>query len=87
MHAAGSAAFEKREDSRSAIYAHENSTELSAEFEQRFRSNKKAWDFFSSQAPWYRRVSAHRVMSAKQEKTRKDRLEKLIAASEKGDRT
>jgi uncharacterized protein YdeI (YjbR/CyaY-like superfamily) len=46
MHAAGSAAFEKREDSRSAIYAHENSTELSAEFEQRFRSNKKAWDFF-----------------------------------------
>jgi len=87
MKPAGIAAFEKRQESRSAIYAYENSTQFSAEFEQIFRSNKKAWEFFSSQAPWYRRTSIHPVMSAKQEKTRKDRLEKLIAASEKGQRT
>ena len=86
MRPAGIAAYEKREDARSGIYAYENSTKFSAEFEQKFKSNTKAWEFFSSQAPWYRRVSVHRVMSAKQEKTRTDRLEKLIAASEKGER-
>ena len=86
MRPAGVAAYEKREEARSGVYAYENSTEFSAEFEHRFRSNGKAWEFFSSQAPWYRRVSVHRVMSAKQEKTRIDRLEKLIAASENGER-
>jgi uncharacterized protein YdeI (YjbR/CyaY-like superfamily) len=87
MRPAGIAAYEKREEARSGVYAYENSTEFSAEFEQKFKSNRKAWEFFSSQAPWYRRVSVHRVMSAKQEKTRNDRLEKLIAASEKGERS
>jgi uncharacterized protein YdeI (YjbR/CyaY-like superfamily) len=40
-----------------------------------------AWDFFINQAPSYRKVIAHWIMSAKQEKTRPSRLEKVIAAS------
>jgi uncharacterized protein YdeI (YjbR/CyaY-like superfamily) len=86
MRPAGIAAFEKRDATRSAVYAYENSTEFSAEFEQAFKQNIRAWEFFSSQAPWYRRTSVHRVMSAKQEKTRTDRLERLIEASRKGER-
>ena len=41
-----------------------------------------AWTFFQSQPPWYRRMCLHWIMTAKQEKTRLSRLEKLIAASE-----
>lgn len=84
----GTAAFEKRIDSKSAIYSYENETpEFSEAFEKIFKENKKAWHFFDAQAPWYKRVSVYRVMSAKQEKTKMNRLLKLIAESEAGRRT
>jgi uncharacterized protein YdeI (YjbR/CyaY-like superfamily) len=38
--------------------------------------------FFQSQAPSYQKIAIHWVMNAKQETTKINRLEKLIAASE-----
>ncbi len=84
MKPAGMAAFEKRRESNSAIYAYENITELSNTFEKIFKRNKAAWKFFQEQAAGYRRLCAHHVMTAKQEKTRISRLKKLIASSEEG---
>lgn len=82
MKPAGIAAFEKRKEERSAIYAYENVLkQFSDEFEKRFKSNKKAWEFFESQANWYKKQMINWVMTAKQEATREKRLEKLIVAS------
>lgn len=87
MHPSGFVAFEKRDEKKSAIYEYENRPkELAPEFVSKFKRNKKAWEYFNSQPPWYRRIGAHYVMSAKQEKTRTVRLERLILASEAGKR-
>ena len=82
MEPAGLRAFEKRDDSRSVIYSYENRPkEFAPAYEKDFRKHKKAWEFFISQAPSYRRLAIYRVMSAKQEATRRGRLERLITAS------
>lgn len=83
MCAPGLAAFEKRNGDRSAIYAYEQrqTAKLPQEFEKRFRANKKAWTFFQSQPPWYRRTSSYWVVSAKREETRLKRLATLIDCS------
>ena len=84
MHESGLAAFRRRSAEKSGIYAYENrQIELSAGFEKRFRSNRKAWAFFESQPPWYRRTSIYWVMSAKKEETRERRLASLIEFSAK----
>lgn len=85
MHPAGLASFEKRKDNKSAIYSHEkDEAELTKEFKKRFKENKKAWSYFQSLAPSYRKVSTHWVMSAKQEATKVKRLNQLIQDSEAG---
>ena len=82
MQPAGAAAYEKRSENRSKIYAYENDpAELSPEFKKTFRKNKDAWDFFSSQARSYQKVMIHHIMAAKQEKTRISRLAATIEAS------
>jgi uncharacterized protein YdeI (YjbR/CyaY-like superfamily) len=88
MMPAGVKAFEARTDDNSAIYSYEQrkSATLPPEFEKRFRSNKRAWNFFSAQPPGYRRLSIFRVVSAKREETRVKRLEKLIRESGRGRR-
>ena len=87
MRPAGIAAFEKRDESRSAIYAYENRPKVFAgDFEKRFKKDEKAWEFFTSQAPSYQRTAIYWVMSAKQEATKLSRLEKLIDASRAGKR-
>jgi uncharacterized protein YdeI (YjbR/CyaY-like superfamily) len=84
MQTAGIKAFEQRSDERSAIYSYEQrqSAKLSGAFERQFRANKKAWKFFRAQAPWYQRVAAFWVVSAKKDDTRLKRLAKLIEDSE-----
>lgn len=83
MHSRGMAAFEKRQAKKSAIYSYEKPPEnLSEEFLKKFKSNQKAWNFFQSMAPSYRRTAIHWVMTAKQESTRLKRLNELIADSE-----
>lgn len=87
MRPAGVAAFAKRLEHKSAIYSYENRPKkFSTEYEKQFKKNRPAWDFFRSQAPSYQRLMIFWVMSAKQEKTRVIRLEKLIAMSAQGKR-
>jgi uncharacterized protein YdeI (YjbR/CyaY-like superfamily) len=80
MHAAGLAAFEKRQGDRSAIYSYEQRKAacLPAEYEKQFRAQRDAWKFYQAQPPWYRRTSTYWVISAKKEETRTKRLALLI---------
>jgi uncharacterized protein YdeI (YjbR/CyaY-like superfamily) len=83
LHPAGTAAFSKRVQNKSAIYAYEKApVVLDKNFEKKFKSNKKAWAFFQSQAPSYQRTAIHWVMSAKQEATRLNRFQTLVEDSE-----
>ena len=85
MEPAGLASFEKRTEGKSKIYSYEKEkVELTQNFKKLFKANKKAWNYFQSLAPSYRKVSAHWVMSAKQETTQIKRLNQLIADSEAG---
>lgn len=80
----GLAAFKLRTENRSNIYSHETETKkLSPAYEKKFKANKKAWEFFTTQAPSYQKVMIHFIMTAKQEKTQLTRLEKTIAESTK----
>ncbi len=85
MRPAGIAAFEKRDEKKSKIYAYEQkNAALGEDYEARFRANGKAWEFFEAQAAYYRRTAIWWVISAKQEETRLKRLGKLISQSEAG---
>jgi uncharacterized protein YdeI (YjbR/CyaY-like superfamily) len=86
MHHAGLKAFEARTGDRSAIYSYEqrHAAKLDAEQERRFRADKKAWEFFQAQPPWYRKAAVHWVTSAKREETRLKRLATLIDDSARG---
>jgi uncharacterized protein YdeI (YjbR/CyaY-like superfamily) len=86
MQPAGIQAFERRTGDRSEIYAYEQrkGAKLNAEYEKKFRTNRKAWKFFQAQPPWYQRTASWRVISAKKEETRLKRLAELIRDSEQG---
>jgi uncharacterized protein YdeI (YjbR/CyaY-like superfamily) len=87
MAPAGLRAFEKRREDKSAIYAYENKVRtLAPADEKRFRANKKAWAFCTTQAPSYQRVAIYWVTSAKREETRERRLATLIEDSANGRR-
>jgi uncharacterized protein YdeI (YjbR/CyaY-like superfamily) len=76
-------AFSLRKEHQSRIYSHEKEPSyLSPDFENQFKKNKLAWNFFNKQAPSYKKVIVHWIMTAKQEKTRLARLEKTIQTSE-----
>ncbi|MEL1255641.1 YdeI/OmpD-associated family protein [Flavobacterium sp. DGU38] len=82
MKEAGLKAFEFRSEERSKIYSHEKEAYvLDSEFEKQFKANEVAWEYFDKQAPSYKKVMIHWIMSAKQEKTRLSRLEKTIKIS------
>ena len=82
----GLVAFQARDRKRTGVYSFEQGpSELSAAHVRKFRAEKKAWEFFQGQAPWYRRTSAYWVMSAKREETREKRLGILIACSGRGE--
>jgi uncharacterized protein YdeI (YjbR/CyaY-like superfamily) len=86
MRPAGLAAFERRSDERSGIYAYEQrkQAKLDPAAEKEFRADRKAWAFFSEQAPSYRRTATYWVISAKKEETRRKRLKTLIEDSAAG---
>jgi len=85
MHPAGIAAYNQRKESKSGIYAHEQSAvSFSPELERIFKANRKAWKFFQSLAPSYRKSSVNWIMSAKQAATQLKRLRMLISDSEAG---
>jgi uncharacterized protein YdeI (YjbR/CyaY-like superfamily) len=75
----GLEAFNLRSESRNEIYSYEKEVRsLELAFEKQFKKNKKAWEYFINQSAPYRRVTIDWIMSAKQEKTRRSRLEKAI---------
>ena len=83
----GRAAFARRQESRSRIYAYEQAEQsLPEDLERRFQSDRRAWAFFQKQAPWYRRTASYWVLSAKREDTRQRRLKTLIEDSANGRR-
>jgi len=88
MHAAGLAAFEKRQAKRSGIYSYEqrHRAELSPDLTRRFRAKNAAYAFFLAQPPGYRQQMIYRIMSAKRDETKVKRLNDLIAFSAAGKR-
>jgi uncharacterized protein YdeI (YjbR/CyaY-like superfamily) len=87
MQPAGLKAFEARDPERAGIYSFEREqAAFTPQQEKRFRANRKAWKFFESQPPGYRRLATHWVTSARQEATRERRLDTLIADSAEGQR-
>ena len=83
MAPSGIKTFDERDVKRSGKYSYENRiTELDDNYKKKFKANKKAWEFFLSQPPWYRRTASFWVMSAVKEETREKRLKLLISDSE-----
>ena len=83
MQPLGLEAFKRRDAGTTPHHPSENRPgELEAGYLRKLRANRKAWAFFQSQPPWFRRTAAFWVMSAKQEATRERRLAALIAAAE-----
>ena len=88
MQPAGLAAFARRTEAKSGIYAYENrkTAVLDKADEKRIRANPKAWEFFQRQPASYRQNVIWFLVTAKKEETRQRRIEKLIAACEAGQR-
>lgn len=88
MHPAGLKAFAERADERSALYSYEQrrAATLAPDHEREFKRNRKAWVFFESCPPSYRKSATHWVMSAKREETQRRRLSQLIEDSATGRR-
>ena len=86
LHPAGIAAFEQRRPDQAGVYAHEQTGDALLDESQtaRIRALPGAWDWFSAQAPGYRRSAAHWVVSAKRPETRERRPDQLISASAAG---
>ena len=80
----GLAAYNAKDERRAGVYSFEREkAELEPAMKTRFRKNPKAWKFFDSQPPYYRKLAAWYVISAKRDETRKKRLSDLIACSAK----
>jgi uncharacterized protein YdeI (YjbR/CyaY-like superfamily) len=86
MHPAGLKAFEERRPDRVAAYSYEQAggVELDAGQIARMQATPSAWEWYSTQSPWYRKATAHWVSSAKRPETRERRLAQLIAESAAG---
>lgn len=84
MQPAGLRAFQQRRTDKSEIYTYEQAKnpQFDPTHEQQFRANQKAWDYFQSQPPGYRKSATWWVISAKKEETRLKRLNTLITDSE-----
>ncbi len=83
----GIAAFERRDKIVAAPYSFENRhITLSPAFMKRLRANAKAWKFFQSEPPGYRRITMFWVMQAKKEETRERRFRTMLTRMAKGER-
>lgn len=87
MHEAGLKVFKARDAKKTNRYSFEREqVKLDRQFEDLFRKNRKAWEFFEKQPPGYRKVVLWWIMSAKREETREKRLGILIETSGRGAR-
>jgi uncharacterized protein YdeI (YjbR/CyaY-like superfamily) len=84
MRPAGLEAFKYCKEANSRTYSFESrAKELPEDYEKALQANHAAWEFFTGEAPSYKKTIVHWILSAKQEETRLKRLEKLILESEK----
>jgi uncharacterized protein YdeI (YjbR/CyaY-like superfamily) len=84
MRPAGLAAFKKRTENKSGIYAYEQRPqELIEPYRSQFKKHRAAWAFFEAQPPGYHKRITWFIVSAKQEATRQARLARAIDASAK----
>jgi uncharacterized protein YdeI (YjbR/CyaY-like superfamily) len=82
---AGMAAFERRDEAKSAIYAYERPhATFEPNDEAAFRADVAAWAWFEARPPSYRRTAIYWVVSAKRPETRARRLARLIDDSAAG---
>lgn len=86
MQPAGLKAFERRRENKSGIYSHEqrDHIELSEREMAALQANEKAWTFFQTQSPSYRKAVLWWVVSAKKDETRARRVATLIDDSANG---
>ena len=85
MTRAGLAAYEARDDTRTGVYSFEQARAgLAGAYQEAVRADAAAWAFYARQAPSYRRLTTHWVMSAKKDETRAKRLAVLIDCSARG---
>jgi uncharacterized protein YdeI (YjbR/CyaY-like superfamily) len=85
----GLAAFEGRDPAKAKRYSFEQDQEnvrFTAEQVKALRASPEAHAFFHEQPPGYRRVATWWVISARQEATRKKRMDRLIEHSAAGKR-
>lgn len=85
---AGEAAFARRSEERSRIYAHERDTPaaLDADAAACFQASGAAWAYFVACPPGYRATVLHWITSARKPATRSARLARLIEACANGQR-
>ena len=82
MTEAGLAEFEKRSAARTGIYSFEReAAAFPSAHVRKFKADRKAWEFFQSQPPYYRKLATGWVVSARREETRDKRLKQLIEDS------
>ena len=87
MHAAGLEAFRARDARKTGVYSFERqAASMPPAFVRKLRANKKAWAYFETAPPYYRRLVTYWVVSAKHEATRARRLAVLIDSSAKGEK-
>jgi uncharacterized protein YdeI (YjbR/CyaY-like superfamily) len=87
MEPSGYDIFKLRKKENSKRYSFENDPEILPEnLERKFKSSKKAWNFFSEQSPSYRKMVIRWVMDAKRDITRTSRIGKAVAVSANGER-
>jgi uncharacterized protein YdeI (YjbR/CyaY-like superfamily) len=79
MQPSGLAAFERRREDRSGIYAYENrDRELPEQYAQLLAADPAATAFWEVATATYRKLATNWVVTAKQEKTRDSRMAQLV---------
>lgn len=84
MQPAGLEAFSRRTEAKSRVYTYEQKDlpRFEPQLEKQFKANKKAWEFFQTLPPYYRKGETRWVCSAKADETKLRRLAKVIEACE-----
>jgi uncharacterized protein YdeI (YjbR/CyaY-like superfamily) len=86
MQPSGLAAYERRREDRSGIYAYEGpgDVELAPEYAARLAADAAASAFWEVATPSYKKLAMHWVMTAKQQVTRDKRMTQLLEDSAAG---
>lgn len=85
MEPTGQAAFDARDEEKARRYSYEREhAELPKEYANELSANRKAWKYFQTQPPSYRKAAIAWIVTAKRDETRRRRLATLIRDSEMG---